>query len=386
MDATGTNGEGTTTTASVRNTGNDEDDEGITSKTTTTFVYYTMVAKWGKQRIVLEGLETATSVGHVKDRLTERTGVLPQRQKLIGLAAVNGGAKAVNDATRLGDLKVKNSSCEAVVLEFILMGTAEKDFFVDPSDRDDLPDVVDDFDLDFNAGSSEWLQHVANGENLKKFTEHTSVHIMAPPREKKPLLVLDLDHTLLDFSRRELQRDSATDRVGEGSAAWMKRPYMDEFLVEAYVHYDLVVWSQTSWRWLETKLIELGMINHPGYRFVFVLDKTSMFTVKSTKRDGSSYVHHVKPLQLIWTKFPQWGSHNTVHVDDLSRNFALNLTCGLRVTAYHRKKSASARDTELLGLKRYLEQLAKSKLSFDDIDFDYWLDVVNGKRSLTGKD
>ena len=28
----------------------------------------------------------------------------------------------------------------------------------------------------------------------------------------------------------------------------MKRPYMDDFLTKAYQHYDLVVWSQTSWR------------------------------------------------------------------------------------------------------------------------------------------
>jgi ubiquitin-like domain-containing CTD phosphatase 1 len=364
---------------------------------------YTMVAKWGKERIVVEDLAASTSIGTVKDRLTEKTGVLQIRQKLIGLAAVNGGARAINDDLTLADLKVKNNNAarnkssagsnagadqdrKVIVHEFLLMGTAEKDIFVDPSERDDLPDVVDDFDLDFNAGSDEWLEHVANGENLKKFTEHTSVHIMAPPRDKKPLLVLDLDHTLLDFSRKTLERDSGTDQVGEGSAATMKRPHMDEFLVEAYKHYDLVVWSQTSWRWLETKLTELGMITHPGYKFVFVLDKTSMFTVKSTKRDGSSYVHHVKPLQLIWTKFPQWGSHNTVHVDDLFRNFALNLTSGLRVSAFHRKRSVATRDKELLGLKTYLERLAKSNLSFDDVNFEHWLDVVNGKRSLADKD
>jgi hypothetical protein len=35
---------------------------------------------------------------------------------------------------------------------------------VDPKEKDDLPDVIDDFDLDFNAGSSEWLNHVANGK------------------------------------------------------------------------------------------------------------------------------------------------------------------------------------------------------------------------------
>jgi ubiquitin-like domain-containing CTD phosphatase 1 len=125
------------------------------------------------------------------------------------------------------------------------------------------------------AGSSEWLNHVANGENLKKFTEHTQVYLINPPREGKPLLVLDLDHTLLDFSRRALESDT-THQVGQGSAALMKRPYMDEFLIDVYKYYDLVVWSQTSWRWLETKLIELGMITNPSYKFCFVLDKTSM--------------------------------------------------------------------------------------------------------------
>lgn len=64
---------------------------------------------------------------------------------------------------------------------------------------------------------------MANGENLKKFTEHTAVHIMNQPREAKPLLVLDLDHTLLDFSSRRLRQDSSTDVLGEGMAAAMKR-------------------------------------------------------------------------------------------------------------------------------------------------------------------
>ena len=139
-------------------------------------------------------------------------------------------------------------------------------------------------------------------------------------------------------------------------------------------------------QWLETKLTELGMLTHPGYKFTFVLDKTSMFTVKSTKRDGSSVVHHVKPLQIIWTKFPRWGSHNTVHIDDLSRNFALNLSSGLKCSAFYRKKSKAKRDTELLGLAKYLEALATAQVSFDDVSFNVWLDVVSGKRDLKDKD
>jgi len=157
---------------------------------------------------------------------------------------------------------------------------------------------------------------------------------------------------------------------------------MDEFLTNAYKYYDLVVWSQTSWRWLETKLTELGMLIHPGYRFCFVLDKTSMFTVKSTRRNGTSVNHHVKPLQIIWSKFPQWGSHNTVHIDDLSRNFALNMGSGLKISAYYRKKSKAKRDVALQALSQYLEQLVKAEVNFDNVNFDVWEDVVAGKASM----
>lgn len=247
--------------------------------------------------------------------------------------------------------------------------------------------MVDDFDLDFSAGSDEWLEHKANGENLKKFTENTEIHIMNPPRDGKPLLVLDLDHTLLCFSSRALQQqqqpmDGSNPSQVSSAASAMKRPHMDDFLAKAYRHYDLVVWSQTSWRWLETKLIELGMLTNPRYKFCFVLDKTSMFTVTSTRRDGQKYTHHVKPLQLIWTKFDRWSSKNTAHVDDLGRNFALNLTSGIKVSAFYRKKASARRDAELLGLGRYLEMLATAGVDFDDVDFKSWKDVVSGNEQL----
>ena len=269
---------------------------------------------------------------------------------------------------------------------------------------------------------------------------------MNPPRPNKPLLVLDLDRTLLHFSRQMLERDTSGGRQsssGHDVANSMKRPYMDQFLTQCYVHWgtcrlrvsswvfvllvvglfrrsiallhavgsslempirsinlphlshlsphvrthttDLVVWSQTSWRWLETKLIELGMLSNPGYKFCFVLDKTSMFTITSTRRStGKSVTHHVKPLQLIWSKFPdRWSSKNTCHIDDLGRNFALNLGSGIKVTAFDRKKAKARRDVELLGLGNYLEMLAKSNLDFDTVDFESWRDVVAGNKPLS---
>jgi ubiquitin-like domain-containing CTD phosphatase 1 len=120
-----------------------------------------------------------------------------------------------------------------------------------------------------------------------------------------------------------------------------------------------------------------------------------MFTVVSTKRDGSKIQHHVKPLQIIWSKFPdRWGAHNTVHIDDLSRNFALNLENGLQCTPYHRKKKKNSRnnninnspsrgqDTELLDIGKSLIKLVESGLSFNMVDVTRWVDVVNEKKTI----
>ena len=47
-----------------------------------------------------------------------------------------------------------------------------------------------------------------------------------------------------------------------------------------YPHYDIVVWSQTGWRWLESKLVELGVIGgDKSYKISFVSDRTTMFPV-----------------------------------------------------------------------------------------------------------
>eukprot|EP00957_Ditylum_brightwellii_P166738 12692207-Ditylum_brightwellii.AAC.1 len=91
-------------------------------------------------------------------------------------------------------------------------------------------------------------------------------------------------------------------------------------------------------------------------------------------------------MQIIWTKFPRWGSHNTVHVDDLSRNFALNIGSGLKVSAYYRKKDSRRKDCELMVLARYLEHLASQVDDFDDVNFKYWMDVAKGNMTLVKKD
>lgn len=99
----------------------------------------------------------------------------------------------------------------------------------------------------------------------------------------------------------------------------------------------MVVWSQTSWRWLEQKLVELGMVGEaapPELNVVFVLDRTCMFSVYEEDKEGKPWRHEVKALGIIWEKFKgQYSKTNTIHLDDLGRNFYLQPQNGLRVVS-----------------------------------------------------
>lgn len=108
----------------------------------------------------------------------------------------------------------------------------------------------------------------------------------------------------------------------------LRRPFLDHFLTQAYKHFDIVIWSQTQWQWLELKLNELGLLVHEDYKICMALDKTSMFTVKHS---------YVKALKIIWTLChgSGWGAHNTLHVDDLVKNFELNKENGLLIKPFY---------------------------------------------------
>ncbi|KAH8117067.1 HAD IIID h [Phellopilus nigrolimitatus] len=275
----------------------------------------------------------------LKSLLFSVTNVPPDRQKILGL--VKG--KLPPDEETIASLKLINGK------KFSFVGTALGNELKDPSQLEELPDVFNDLDVDFSENPQASQAYIADRRNQRKIREATqklqsSLNLMYPLREGKKLLVLDIDYTILD-----------TKPLLEGSLPPTEcaRPRLHEFLEAVYPFYDICIWSQTSWIWLETKLHELGMIGSDRRHY-----KTCMFKVFS-KRNGQQFPHHVKPLQIIWNLFPQYNASNSIHVDDLGRNFALNPGEGLKISAFKEAYTThAAEDRELEKLARYMVHIA----------------------------
>ncbi|KAJ1724420.1 hypothetical protein LPJ53_001320 [Coemansia erecta] len=315
----------------------------------------------GSERYPLRIPKYATVLS-VKVLIEELTEIDASSQKLLGL--VKG--KLPKDSDTLVDLGVVDGT------KVRLMGTRVADRLKD-ADHHPLrqtgdvnstgisPDADYPWDQDTSKRGAGRSQVVSEDwrPNMDQIIQNAEIRMMNTPRLDKKLVVLDLDYTLFDCKNVS------------GNVADMARPGLHEFLAAIYPHYDLIVWSQTKWHVVESKITLLGMLTHPLYRITTALDISTMLTVKAT-RNGQLMTHQVKPLEFIWSRFPQhYNRHNTIHIDDLSRNFALNYQNGLKIRPFKRAESMTRSDRELFKLAHYLLRIALLP-SFEDLDHSQW--------------
>uniref|UniRef100_A0AAQ4R9I6 Ubiquitin-like domain-containing CTD phosphatase 1 n=3 Tax=Gasterosteus aculeatus aculeatus TaxID=481459 RepID=A0AAQ4R9I6_GASAC len=292
-----------------------------------------VIIKWGGQEYSISSLSEEDTVMDLKQSIKTLTGVLPERQKLLGLK-VKG--KPAEDVVKLGALKLKPNT------KIMMMGTREEsleEVLAPPPENDD---VVNDFDIE-----EEVIEVENREENLAKIARRVKdykVEEMNPPREGKGLLVLDVDYTLFDHK-------SCAETGQE-----LMRPYLHEFLTSAYEDYDIVIWSATSMKWIDAKMKELGVTDNPNYKITFMLDSAAMITVHTPKRG----VVEVKPLGVIWGKYEEfYNRRNTIMFDDIGRNFLMNPQNGLKIRPFMKAHLNREKDRELYKLAQYLKEIAK---------------------------
>ncbi|XP_027201980.1 ubiquitin-like domain-containing C-terminal domain phosphatase 1 [Dermatophagoides pteronyssinus] len=311
-----------------------------------------IVVKWSGNEYIIDNLNDVATILNLKECIYGKTGVKPERQKLIGLKTNNG--RTVDDDTKIEHLVMKPG------FKVMMIGSKEEQIANIDLDPSDIPNVINDFDIDDEA-----LDQVAihnKGEYLAKVEKRIKdikINVMNEPRDGKKLLVLDIDYTLFDH------------RSTAEHASQLMRPYLHEFLTSAYEDYDIVIWSATGMKWIEVKMRELGVTNNPNYKIAFFLDASAMISVHTEKYG----VINVKPLGVIWGKFQQYNARNTIMFDDLRRNFLMNPQNGLKIKAFREAYKNKSKDKELLHLAQYLKIISLLD-DFSSLNHDNWHKMI----------
>lgn len=234
------------------------------------------------------------------------------------------------------------------------MGSREEDIEEMNAALTDLPEVVND--LDIEEQEVEIKDQEVYLAKIEKRIKEYEIKLLNELRPGKKLLVLDIDYTLFDC------RSTAETGVE------LMRPYLHEFLTQAYEDYDIVIWSATGMKWIEEKMRVLGVTVNPNYKIAFYLDSLAMISVHLPNYG----VIDVKPLSVIWGKFDQYTSKNTIMFDDIRRNFIMNPNNGLRIKPFRNAHLTREKDQELLKLSKYLKDLAQSCDDFASVNHRHW--------------
>ncbi|GAU98403.1 hypothetical protein RvY_09555 [Ramazzottius varieornatus] len=313
---------------------------------------FPITVKYAGKEIVVATLTRTCTVQRLKEHLYEHTRVLPHRQKLMGSGKAFTDNLVLSDAFRPNQKIMMMGSPEEALAPILTTLVPEVAGVVNEVEH------MEEAEIPF-ASRVEYLDMVA------RHVRDYNLELIEGFRPGKKLVVLDIDYTIFD-----------NGSVGQNGCELM-RPFLHEFLHIAYQKYDIVIWSATGKRWIQAKLHELGIRAHceaGHYKLAAVMDDAAMITVQHSK--GSA---RIKPLGIIWGKYPQFSERNTLIVDDLRRNFLMNPSSGLRINQYRHAFQNRDKDKELVKLAEYLEAIAHLE-DFTSLNHRKWEKVAQEHR------
>lgn len=305
-----------------------------------------IAVKWNNGLYNFE-CDDSDDVAILRHLIYRETLVKPERQKILNLKG-KGGAK-ITDSSKVTELDIKEGK------SLMMVGSREEDIASINEKPEDVNDVLNDFEESDQTESESFENKEVYLAKVRRRVKDYKIEMFNEPRPGKKLLVLDIDYTLFDH------RSSAETGVE------LMRPYLHEFLTSAYEDYDIVIWSATSMKWIVEKMKLLGVHNNENYKVLFYLDYNAMITVHCQKG-----VVEVKPLQVIWGKFQQFSSKNTIMFDDIRRNFLMNPKSGLKIVPFRNCHLNRDKDKELLKLAKYLKKIAEHCDDFNKLNHRKW--------------
>ena len=173
----------------------------------------------------------------------------------------------------------------------------------------------------------------------------------------KRLLILDLNGTILDRDEKAWAESNYRYLCKVNRHYIFKRPFLDEFLNEAFQHYSVGVWSSASE--VNTKAM-VDAIFQGKPKLEFVLDR-KYCTLDS--RSGARSYDTIKDLRKIWESrehnpHDTWGARNTVILDDTPSKTAYNIYNAVHIPSFSMSRQDPGSDEQLLLVLPYLRELS----------------------------
>ncbi|MFB9048207.1 NIF family HAD-type phosphatase [Sphingobium indicum] len=189
------------------------------------------------------------------------------------------------------------------------------------------------------------------------------------PDLDRPLLILDLDETLIHAREEALDRPADFQVFGYHV---YRRPYLTDFLNSVRADFDLAVWSSASDDYV------IAIVDHlfgTGFPLRFVWGR-SRATLMRLMRDEYGYAHdpwdhrrYLKPLKKV--KRMGWRLERMLIVDDTPEKCIRNYGNAIHPLPFEGDDS----DAELLLLADYLATL-KEEPNVRRIEKRHWRELI----------
>lgn len=164
--------------------------------------------------------------------------------------------------------------------------------------------------------------------------------------DTRPLLILDLDETLIFGAAAELDRP-AEFRVG--SYYVYERPHLAEFLAKAATFYNLAIWSSGSVEYVEA-IAEKICPRATCWQFVWGRERCTPHTYFN-----EYFVDYIKDLKKV--KRLGYDLEHILVVDDTESKLCRNFGNAIYVAPFF----GDSHDNELPPLVRYLESIRSAE-------------------------
>jgi len=183
---------------------------------------------------------------------------------------------------------------------------------------------------------------------------------------KKPLLILDIDETLIFASKSKLKR--AEDCKVFDYYVY-ERPNLETFLEQLGLNYKLAIWSSASDDYVD-EVVNQTILNK--YQFEFIWGRSKATYRRNYENDeqriysnDSLHYHYVKSLKKV--KKLGFKIERILIVDDSPHKSMLNYGNAIYPKAYE----GELEDDELLKLIKYLEVI-RCEPNFRTIEKRSW--------------